>query len=176
MARCSACGNIILFGGVKDFGHTFCNEKCHEAGYLIDISQRLPWDAVAHSISETHQGRCPRCDGHGPVDIHTSHWIWSALILTSWNSKQELCCRSCGVKSILGATLFSGVLGWWGFPWGMAVTPIQIFRNLKALVVPPDPSKPSDKLEQVVRMHVASRWIATQQLENITGSEPPVMQ
>jgi hypothetical protein len=176
MARCNACGNIILFGGIKDFGHTFCNEKCLEAGYLMDVSNQLPWDLVAQSISETHQGSCPRCDGNGPVDIHTSHWIWSALVLTSWNSKQELCCRSCGVKSILGATLFCGTLGWWGFPWGMAVTPIQIFRNLKALAFPPDPSKPSGNLEQVVRMHVASRCIATKQLEDIVGNEPPVVQ
>jgi len=98
------------------------------------------------------QGLCPKCSGAGPVDVHVSRTVWSALFLTSWSSAPQLSCRSCGIKSQSLGAAFNVVLGWWGFPWGLVVTPIQIGRNLFGMSRPPEPSKPSLQLEKVVRM------------------------
>ena len=61
------------------------------------------------------------------------------------------------MKSQVGNLLFSGVLGWWGFPWGLLFTPVQVGRNLIAIFTPPDPSQPSAKLLQVARVQIASK-------------------
>jgi hypothetical protein len=59
------------------------------------------------------------------------------------------------VKSQLGDLAFSALLGWWGFPWGLLVTPVQIARNIAALASPPDPAQPSARLLQTARIQLA---------------------
>jgi len=66
-------------------------------------------------------------------------------------------CRRCAVKSQVGNLFFSGILGWWGFPWGLIFTPVQVGRNFMAIFTPPDPSQPSDKLVQAARIQLASQ-------------------
>jgi hypothetical protein len=87
--------------------------------------------------------------------------VWSALFLTSWKSRPHVCCRSCGIKSQLGDAVFSLVLGWWGFPWGFIVTPIQVVRNVVGVARGVDPSKPSGQLENVVRLGIAAQVVQT---------------
>ncbi|MCB1231228.1 MAG: hypothetical protein KDN19_13220 [Verrucomicrobiae bacterium] len=155
MAKCDYCGTSILFGGVKDGDLRFCNDQCHAGGQLLAIAQQIPPDLLEETVRETHQGNCPKCRGRGPVDVHTSHRVWSALLLTNWSSRPQVCCRSCGVKSKLGDMVFSGVLGWWGFPWGIIVTPVQIIRNFFGMFGGPDPARPSKELEHFVRLMIA---------------------
>src|SRR5262245_10529728 len=93
--------------------------------------------------------------GPGPVDVHSSYWVWSTLLMTRWGTSQKLGCRRCAIKSQVGNMLFSGVLGWWGFPWGFIFTPVQVGRNFVAMFTPPDPSQPSPRLLQVARLDVA---------------------
>jgi hypothetical protein len=68
------------------------------------------------------------------------------------------------VKDKLGNALFSLVLGWWGLPWGLLMTPIQVGRNLVGLFFWPDPAVPSARLEQMVRMQLASNFLANQKI------------
>lgn len=160
MASCSYCGTFILFGGVQDGELRFCNQNCQQAGYLLRVAEQVPQDITWQQVQLAHQGNCPKCGGAGPIDVHTSHTIWSALVLTSWRSNPEVMCRSCGIKAKLGGILFSGFLGWWGFPWGLIMTPIQIIRNIAEIVSPPDPSTPSAQLQKIVRLHLASQYVA----------------
>jgi hypothetical protein len=166
MARCDYCGTNILFGGVKDEGLRFCNQTCHQHGYLLAIADQVPEDLMARHLNEAHQGNCPKCNGPGPIDVHTSHVVWSALVMTSWSSRPQVCCRKCGIKSKLGGTAISGVAGWWGFPWGVIITPIQVLRNLFGLFVSPDPEIPSKQLETIVKMNLAGNF-----LENSRSSQ-----
>ena len=46
-------------------------------------------------------------------------------------------------------------LGWWGFPWGLLMTPIQIVRNFAGLFSSPDPDTPSEDMENIVRVMIA---------------------
>jgi hypothetical protein len=157
MARCATCGETILFGGVTQGNLRFCNTVCQSKGQALAAAAVVPEHAAQARARELHQSNCPKCKGPGPVDVHTSYWVWSALALTRWGTQQQLNCRGCAIKSQFGNLLFSGVLGWWGFPWGLLFTPVQVGRNLVAIFAPPDPSQPSAKLVQVARVQIATK-------------------
>jgi hypothetical protein len=156
MNRCTQCGTTILFGGEKQDGLSFCNEKCLEAGQNALQAQRIPPDVVARALVEVVDGKCPVCGGPGPVDAFTSHRVLSAVVVTSWKSTPRISCRACATKDQLGSALYSFLLGWWGIPWGFIVTPVQIVRNLAGLAQRADPSRPSKLLEAIVRSRLAA--------------------
>lgn len=160
MAKCDYCGTTILLGGVRDGDFRFCNESCRQHGFLLAVADQVPADLMSQQVAEVHQGPCPKCGGPGPVDVHTSYLVWSALVITSWQSRPQVCCRSCGIKSKLGGAMLSGVVGWWGLPWGLIVTPIQVLRNAWGLFSSPDPTTPSAQLQKMVQLHVAANVIA----------------
>lgn len=157
MATCDYCDSWILFGGKKHKGRTFCNDDCLASGKLIIAGDKLPGHAVDARVHEIHQGECPECESSGPIDVHMAHSVWSLLYITSWKSTPNLCCRSCGrgkqFKALVGASMF----GWWGFPWGLLMTPIQIGKNISGMLGGPNPDVPSEPLESMVRIELAAR-------------------
>jgi hypothetical protein len=155
MATCDYCGSTILFGGVRDGNLRYCKDNCRNAGALVRLSGQIPEYEIDRQVREVHQGLCPVCRGSGPVDVHTAHQVWSALVLTSWKSQPRISCRSCGIKSQVQGLLISLIAGWWGFPWGLIMTPVQVVKNLAGIVKGPDPMTPSPKLERLVRMSIA---------------------
>lgn len=174
MANCAYCNTYILFGGAKDGNLRFCNEDCKQKGYLHAFSQSLPEDFIQQQVEEVHQGQCPRCQGRGPVDVHTSYFVWSILVLTSWKNKPQVSCRSCGIKSQLGNALGSALVGWWGIPHGLLLTPVQIVRNFIGIFNPPPASRPSPTLSNMIRLHLGAQVLARQQQQQQQqGSVPP---
>ncbi len=161
MAKCDACGSTILFGGKRNGDLRFCNDRCLARGASISTAREIPEDVVRQRVWSVHQGRCPRCNGPGPVDVHVSHRVWSALVLTSWKSEPRISCRSCGVKRQIGDAAFSLAFGWWGIPWGLVLTPVQIGRNVVGTMRGPDPSAPSEQLSKHVRLTLAAQAAAT---------------
>jgi len=155
MKKCGACGSWILMGGKTDGEAHYCNARCLQQGVLLKRSRELPAALLQQKVNEVHDGLCPKCHGSGPVDVHVSHRAWSALVVTTWSSRQRVCCQSCGTRDKLMDIATTLLLGWWGIPWGLLITPIQIGRNLVGLTRPPDPSRPSLRLENAVRMHLA---------------------
>jgi hypothetical protein len=162
MASCAYCNTTILFGGKRNGDLRFCNEKCEQRGSLSLVANRLSSTDVASYIGRVHQGRCPECSGPGPVDVHTSYRVWSALVLTQWSSRPLVGCKPCGTKQKLGDTAFSLFLGWWGFPWGILITPVQLGRNVFALLKAPDPTSPSPTLEKILRLQLAAQIMERQ--------------
>lgn len=156
MAKCDYCGTTILFGGVKDHGYRFCNARCQQTGRALIAANQVPVEVLDEQVRVVHQGKCPCCSGRGPVDVHTSHRVWSAFVLTSWVSRPHVCCGKCGRIEQIKDSLFSLFLGWWGFPWGLIVTPIQIIRNLVGLLSQPNPSQPSRQLRRLVLIHIGT--------------------
>jgi hypothetical protein len=126
MAKCDYCGSTVIFGGKREGELRFCNDRCRARGQMLSLSGQLPESSVQQSLWSVHQGNCPKCQGPGPVDVHVSHWVWSALLLTRWSSTPQISCRLCGTRSQLAGAGFSLALGWWGVPWGFIVTPIQV--------------------------------------------------
>ena len=156
MAQCGACNTSILFGGVKNGDQRYCNANCYQRGVLLDLSNQLPLEAVQHQIDQVFRGQCPKCHGPGPVDVHKSFRVWSMLLMTSWRTTPLIACRSCGRKAQMTDALVSLLVGWWGFPWGLVMTPVQIGRNI-AGALKAEPERPSPDLETAVRIMIASR-------------------
>lgn len=87
--------------------------------------------------------------------------------LTRWTTTPQLSCRSCATKSQIGGALFSLACGWWGFPWGLVLTPVQVTRNVIAMCAGPDAARPSADLRRFVMVNIAAQAIQNQQ------SSPP---
>lgn len=160
MPSCAQCGTTILFGGVKFAGQTFCNARCaNTAGGQLAVQQAIPPDVLAQRIAEIHDGPCPKCNQDRLVDLHPAHFVWSAVFLTRYTSKSELSCRGCARKRQAMHALGSFFLGWWGFPFGLIITPIQIGRNLFAMIKPENPN-PSAELASVVQSMLGQQLLA----------------
>jgi hypothetical protein len=158
MAKCAYCGTTVLFGGKKEEGFTFCNNKCLSEGRVVLVAKQVPNDLVSQEARVVHSGPCPVCNQkRGPVDVHTSHKVASFVLMTSWSSTPRVSCSSCGTKAKLGAVVYSLVLGWWGLPWGIIMTPVQVLKNLVPLLRSETSATPSGQLEQFVRNSIASQ-------------------
>ena len=160
MARCAYCNASILFGGSRDGDLRFCNDKCHESAVLFAVAEQVPDDVLQQHLWNTYQGPCPTCKGSGPVDVHTSYRIWSAFLVTSWCSRPHISCKSCGWKSQLGDAVFSFFLGWWGFPWGLMMTPVQVYRNFAAMFHRYETPEPSPELAKHIRLNLAAHALS----------------
>jgi hypothetical protein len=156
VAKCGACGTTVLFGGVKDADARFCNAQCHAKGALLSLARQLPPDVIKQHAWSIYHGSCPKCQGPGPVDVHTAYQVWSALIVTHWQSSPQISCKRCGVKRQLGNAAVSLLFGWWGFPWGLIMTPVQVGRNIYGALRHGTSEGPSENLERVVSITVAA--------------------
>src|SRR5262245_9633737 len=157
MASCDSCGSTILFGGQQVGSYRFCNQQCAAKGTLLQFADQIPADLVQRQVWSLHNSNCPVCGGSGPVDVHTSYRVYSVILMTSWQNLPRVSCRSCGVKAKLTDGAISLVAGWWGFPWGFIMTPIQLGRNIIGLIKGPDSTGPSPQLEKTVRTMIASQ-------------------
>ena len=167
MAKCAYCGTTLLFGGKSHGNLRFCNDKCLSNGQVLLVAQEVPDEMVKAQAREIHSGLCPVCRGRsGPVDVQTSHKVISFVLMTSWSSTPRISCRSCGRRAQLGATLYSLFLGWWGFPFGLLMTPVQITKNIAGMLRSSDSMSPSPQLEQMVRLNIASQAIERAQQES----------
>jgi len=168
MARCAYCNSLLLFGGRKVGNLTFCNAKCQQGAHYLSIAQQIPEETLLQAIQHLDQTGCPKCKGAGPVEVHTSHMVWSALVLTSWSSQPAVSCRSCGIKSQAGKAALSAVIGWWGFPWGLIMTPVQIGRNVVGMCS--TPAHPSPQLKRIIGLNMAAQMAARQQQQQAVAA------
>jgi hypothetical protein len=152
MPSCAACGTAILFGGVRRNGRTYCKAQCAARDALNVAADEIPEDEIAQHLELVHQGPCPKCQGPGPVDVHSCHTIQSFVVMTRFKSTPIACCRACAKRHQMSAIASSAALGWWGFPFGVIGTPIQILRNLAAMTGGPKPDRPSAELQKLVRL------------------------
>ena len=163
MATCAHCGKTILFGGKKLEDRRFCSKACLSHGHVAVLAEQIPDDVVAAQAREIHAGACPVCnEQRGPVDVHTSHKIISFILMSSWSSNPRVSCGSCAKKAQFGGLLYSFFLGWWGIPWGIIMTPVQVVKNLAALFRSEESLTPSEQLQQLVRMNIANQVIESQ--------------
>ncbi len=160
MASCAYCDGFILFGGVKDGEQRFCNAKCAAKGQVLRVASALPVDQVEKQVRAIHAGNCPKCGGAGPVDVHTSHRAMSALVVTQWSSHPLVSCVSCGTKAQLRDSAITLLLGWWGLPWGVVMTPVQLGKNIYGMLKKPDPREPTAALHRVVSSNMAAQEIS----------------
>jgi hypothetical protein len=169
MAKCDYCGATIIMGGVRTGHQRFCNKNCYQNACVLSVTKNVPRDQLERKVEEVWRGNCPKCRGLGPIDVHKVHEVWSALVLTRWTTKAQVSCQSCATKRQLGGAAFSFVFGWWGFPWGLVLTPVQITRNIIGMSRGPDPSRPSESLKKLILVNLGTQMIANQK----AASRPP---
>lgn len=156
MAVCSQCGATILFGGVRDAGRRFCNRDCAgEAGPPKTPGEPVDPELLFQEVEAVRHSACPSCRREadvfrGPVDLHGVHIVWSLLVVTSWKSQFVLACRSCARRKQATSLFTCLVAGWWGFPFGFIMTPIQAGRNIAGLLGGPKRGQASAQLFAVV--------------------------
>lgn len=155
MARCASCNRLLFLGGVRDGERRYCNQQCHADGKVKDAAAAIPPGEVLEHVHRLHRGPCPRCQGPGPVDLFTAHQVWSAILVTSWKDETVLACRTCGRRKQWEALGISTVAGWWGFPAGIIITPIQVTKGIAALLRDRDLAEPSPALESLARTDLA---------------------
>ena len=157
MAACAYCKSTVLFGGRKLEGLIFCNDTCLSNGQVLLVSKEIPDNMVAAHARRVHDSACPVCnENRGPVEVHTAYKVTSFLIITSWSSRPCISCTSCGRKHQFGAVLHSLLLGWWGFPWGLLMTPVQIVRNVSGMLRGGHTAEPSERLQHMIRLGLAA--------------------
>ena len=170
MARCAACGTTIVAGGVREGKLRFCNRKCQRRGGVARLAQAIPDEAVFQAALDIHDGPCPLCRRSSPVDVYKAHYIWSLLVISSLSTRKYLCCRRCATMRQLFAFFGSGIVGWWGFPFGLIGTPVQLIRNLVELGKRPR-DLPSPALIDAARSSLAHR-VATLPTAHPPGADP----
>lgn len=157
--RCHACNFWIPLGGIRDGEYEYCCDECVQDGPVFPLARQLPAADVHLRALKIHGGGCPLCAGRGPVDVRTSYRTWSAVVLTHWSSRRQISCRGCGIRAQFRGIAWSALLGWWGLPLGPLVTPIQIVRNLVAMLVP-DTQAPSAALAWQASLLLAQERLA----------------
>ena len=160
MARCSACGTTILFGGKRVGDFRFCSDKCLARGRYLTFAARVPDAMVDDLARRTVMGACPKCKGPGPIDVHNAYSVWSAVYLTSWKTQPHIACKTCGRRAQVQALFFSFFFGWWGIPFGFILTPVQIARNIGAIRRESSLTEPSPDLLRVARLTLAAQLAA----------------
>jgi hypothetical protein len=156
MAKCGYCNSTVLFG-LRDGEQRFCNEKCKRNAYVLRMSKLVPAEKLEREVETVYRGNCPKCNLPGPVDIHKYYEVLSFVVLTRWTTKQQVSCQSCGRKRQLGAIALSFVGGWWGFPFGLILTPVQITRNIIAMCSRQPDSQPSVNLRKLIQLHLGEQ-------------------
>lgn len=157
MATCASCGTTVLFGGTRVGRSTFCNAKCAAKAPLLAVAESLPAGEVQREMQGVRNAPCPVCRGPGPVDLHSSHQVYSLILVTRWKSQSRISCRHCGRKAQAQDLAISLLAGWWGFPWGLLWTPIQVGRNIAAMIGDRGEDAPSPELERIIRRVMAAR-------------------
>lgn len=157
MAVCAYCSNTIIFGGVTSGGRLYCSDRCRESARLLVLAGKVPYRLLIRKLDELHRGPCPKCGGPGPVDVHRSYRICSAILVSRWTNIPEVCCKKCAIKSQVVGIVYSLLLGWWSVPWGIILTPLQVIKNIKAMFRKVTPDRPSIELQHVVRIGLAAK-------------------
>jgi hypothetical protein len=158
MAVCEYCGTTYRGGAAVHGKHRFCTNQCRDRGRILELLDAFPTAAIEKEIEKEHAGPCPECGARANIDIHKSHKVYSAFVWTSWKTQSHICCQSCGRKHQLKAIAYSGSLGWWGVPFGLIITPVQLLRNVAGMLRRAD--RPSNDFARTMRVHLAERVAA----------------
>ncbi|MFW5784662.1 MAG: hypothetical protein ACOCW1_00635 [Chitinispirillaceae bacterium] len=166
MKRCAYCGTDILFveGRTVDGLH-FCNSRCASHAPFFPFTDQVTSDELDDFVNKIYKGNCPVCNKRGPVNFYLSHRISSALVMSSWGSRHKICCRRCGTKMLLLAMFRCFFLGWWNFPWGVIMTPVQIIRNSVEILNGYIQEKPSGRFRRALKLKLAKFYMEKRKKE-----------
>jgi hypothetical protein len=160
MAKCENCGTTYRGGAAVHGKLKFCTHACRDQGKKLELLDNFPPLVIEAEIKKMQVASCGECLATGNIDVHKSHRVHSVILWTSWHTRQNICCSSCGRKHRWKAIGYSAALGWWGIPFGLIVTPIQIIRNIAGMMR--SETRPSSDFIRICRLHLAERVAAAE--------------
>ena len=158
MPTCDYCGEHYTFSPIKAGSYLFCSGHCRDNGRVLEVLDTVPPAQLMEYVTNAQNAPCPTCGNAGPVDIRSSFRVYSLLLYTSWKTVNKVECRACSRKRQLQDLGFSLIAGWWGVPFGFVVTPIQIVRNIIALL--DNSTGPSRRFQQVIKIDLARKLLS----------------
>lgn len=136
--------DLAIYGGIRpDSIQVFQDLKAEaEKTYHAKISapkkiqkttREYSTDEVMKFVHALQTLPCPVC-GQKDNQLNGTklYRVWSIILFTSTSKKLAVACPACLRKKNRRAALFSGLLGWWGIPWGLLRTPQYIYLNLNS--------------------------------------------
>ncbi len=82
------------------------------------------------------------CDCCGRADVSLRYyifaWVVSYILATRHGQTPLILCKICRFRKTFEYTLGTGLLGWWGFPWGIIYTLVGLIQNLLGGLYPRD--------------------------------------
>ncbi|CAN5686167.1 hypothetical protein BH11PLA1_BH11PLA1_02290 [soil metagenome] len=154
MNHCPTCRNFVLFGGVKTPRGRCCNAACAASLPLVLNTAAIPEHVVLAELDEMARGPCPVCAQDRRINAHTTYWVWSMVIMTRFGSRTRVSCAVCARKQALLDIAGCTLAGWWGFPWGVVLTPLNISRNVLTMTRAGD-STPTPAFQTLMREQLA---------------------
>ena len=172
MRECKTCKSVFLFGGKEFDGKRYCSNECLNEARRKAEESRVPEEDVDDFAQSMRQDVCPLCQKRRGIEVHKSYDVLSFIILTRSKTNVHLCCRTCALKKQTVDFLGTLLLGWWGFPWGLIMTPIQLIRNICAMAFPPGKNGPSAELRNMARLGLAQQRLENQETRSEADYQP----
>ncbi len=157
---CPTCGKFVIFGGVKEGKQRYCSKACFDADIIPREAKLVPALLAEKFAKEIARGPCPKCRSEVPVEIHESHSVYSIILVTKWQTKRHLLCKSCAKKQQMVDFAGSFIAGWWGFPFGLIVTPGILVMNIVSMNKNPGADGPTEALKERARLILAANKLA----------------
>lgn len=155
-SECDYCGKSARYSKVIDGEQRFCSEFCLRDARLMEVSEDLTEQEIIKHAQEIRNDVCPSCKKrNGIVEVRKYYRIWSVLVFSRWTEHTHVCCKSCGVKKNLNSISFCFFFGWWGFPWGVLMTPVKIVSNMVEALKRDSDSNASEPLVRAARLNLA---------------------
>jgi hypothetical protein len=166
MGNCGYCKTFVIAGGVRDHGRVYCNKDCHYYGCVKENAKLVPDELIESEVRAVFDGKCPRCEGDGPIDLFHSHYVWSAFLFSVHSSPQALSCRTCARHRQFRAAFYCAALGWWSLS-GLILTPAYVVFNFYE-AAKGTKAEPSQALRLLI-----SRQIAATAMWNMEQDKQP---
>ncbi len=161
MAVCDYCSKRFGLFGVHEDGYSFCSANCRDrARQLLKSLDGVPPNEIQSYTERARSGPCTGCGGPGPVDLYQSYRVYSFVVLTRWSTRNHFVCRSCARKEQMKSLGLSALFGWWGIPFGLVMTPVQIVRDIAALAGGGDGQHASPRLQNILKLNLARQIAA----------------
>ena len=155
-SECDYCGNSAKHKPTFDNGQRFCSKKCLQAARLSEVAVDLTRIEIEQMAGKIRSGTCPVCSEiSSPVEVRFYYTVMSFIVLTRYTKKSRICCLNCGRKENWKAFLSTFFLGWWGFPWGVLMTPAYLIANLGEMFEKRKVGEPSEDLLREAKFRLA---------------------
>ncbi len=155
-SRCDYCNNSAKNNPTLDGGQRFCSANCLQAARVNEAAVDLTKAEIEQAAVKIRSGPCPICGQTAtPVEVRSFHRVASFVVLTNYTRTSKICCLECAKKGSWEAFFSTLVMGWWGIPFGIFMTPAYLIANIGEMFEHRKMGEPSDDLLREAKYQLA---------------------